>query len=57
MLDDVRARRPTEVDWLTGAIVREGKRLGIATPIHEVMYGLVKGIEHAWKHEREGSNT
>ena len=57
MLDDVRARRLTEVDWLTGAIVREGKRLGIATPIHEVMYGLVKGIEHAWKHEREGSNT
>ncbi len=57
MLDDVRAKRLTEVDWLTGAIVREGKKLGVATPIHEVMYGLVKGIEHTWKHQGEGSST
>ena len=55
MLDDVRAKRLTEVDWLTGAIVREGRRLGIPTPIHEVMYGLVKGIEHAWVRQDEGS--
>jgi 2-dehydropantoate 2-reductase len=55
MLDDVRAKRLTEVDWLTGAIVREGRKLGIATPIHEVMYGLVKGIEHAWARDGEGS--
>ena len=49
MLNDVRAKCPTEVDWLTGAIVREANKLGIAVPIHEVMYGLVKGIERAWE--------
>ncbi len=55
MLDDVRARRLTEVDWLTGAIVREANKLGIPTPIHELMYGLVKGIEHSWKLNEDGS--
>lgn len=47
MLDDVRSKRLTEADWLTGAILREANRLGIAAPIHEVMYALVKAIEHS----------
>ncbi len=51
MLDDVRAKRPTEVDWLTGAIVSEANKLGIAAPIHDLMYGLVKGIEQAWEQD------
>lgn len=51
MLSDVRARRTTEVDWLTGAIVREGRALGISVPIHEALCGLVKGIEHGWDTE------
>lgn len=49
MLSDVRARQPTEVDWLTGAVVREGRRLGIPVPIHETLFALVKGIEHSWR--------
>ncbi len=48
MLDDVRAQRQTEVDWLTGAIVREGKRLGVPVPIHQSLYRLVKGVEMSW---------
>jgi 2-dehydropantoate 2-reductase len=50
MLDDVRSERPTEVDWLTGAVVREGRRLGIPVPIHETMYRLVKARELSWTH-------
>lgn len=50
MLDDVRSERPTEVDWLTGAVVREGRRLGIPVPIHETMYRLVKARELSWNH-------
>ena len=49
MLDDVRSKRSTEVDWLTGAIVKEGNRLGIPVPLHEMLYGLVKGIELSWQ--------
>lgn len=48
MLDDVRARRPTEIDWITGAVVREAAQLGIAVPIHETLYRLVKARESGW---------
>jgi 2-dehydropantoate 2-reductase len=48
MLDDVRSRRQTEVDWLTGAVVREAQRLGVPAPIHETMYRLVKAKEASW---------
>jgi 2-dehydropantoate 2-reductase len=49
MLSDVRARRVTEVDWLTGAIVRQGKASGIPVPLHETLFGLVKGLERSWQ--------
>ncbi len=49
MLEDVRARRPTEIDWLTGAVVREARRVGVAAPIHETLYRLVKARETSWK--------
>ncbi|MCC7412653.1 MAG: 2-dehydropantoate 2-reductase [Gammaproteobacteria bacterium] len=48
MLDDVRARRPTEIDWITGAVVREAQALGVPAPIHETMYRLVKAREASW---------
>jgi 2-dehydropantoate 2-reductase len=48
MLSDVRARRLTEVDWITGGIVKEAAKLGVAVPFHETLYGLVKGIEASW---------
>ncbi len=48
MLSDVRARQATEIDWLTGAIVRQAQALGIAVPLHETLFGLVKGLEYSW---------
>jgi 2-dehydropantoate 2-reductase len=49
MLEDVRARRPTEVDFITGALVREARRLGVPVPLHETMYRLVRGREDSWR--------
>jgi len=49
MLSDVRARRATEADWITGAIVKEAARLDEPVPLHEAMYALVKGIEASWQ--------
>ncbi len=49
MLDDVRNRRLTEVDWITGSIVREAHKAGIPAPYHETMYRLVKAHETSWK--------
>ena len=51
MLSDVRSRQPTEIDWLTGAIVREAKRVGVPVPLHEMLCGLVKGLEESWRGE------
>jgi 2-dehydropantoate 2-reductase len=45
MLEDVRALRPTEVDYITGALVREAERLGVPVPLHTTMYRLVKARE------------
>jgi 2-dehydropantoate 2-reductase len=48
MLEDVRARRKTEVDWITGAIVREAAMAGVPAPINETLYRLVKARETSW---------
>jgi 2-dehydropantoate 2-reductase len=48
MLEDVLAKRPTEVDFITGALVREAERHGVPVPLHAAMYRLVKGKEASW---------
>jgi 2-dehydropantoate 2-reductase len=48
MLDDVRSSRPTEVDFITGSLVREAGRAGVAVPLHTAMYRLVKAREAAY---------
>ena len=47
MLEDVRAGRPTEIDFITGALVREAERVGVPVPLHTAMYRLVKARETA----------
>ena len=47
MLEDVRAGRATEVDFITGALVREAARHGIPVPLHTAMYRLIKARETA----------
>jgi 2-dehydropantoate 2-reductase len=48
MLEDVDARRPTEIDHITGALVREAERLGVEVPLQTAMYRLVKAREASW---------
>ena len=48
MLQDVEARRRTEVDYLNGGIVEFGRRHGVPTPINESIWALVKGVEASW---------
>ena len=48
MLQDVLNRKRTEIDFINGAIVRQGKALGIATPVNEVLTNLVKAIESSY---------
>jgi len=48
MLQDVLAKRQTEVDFMNGAIVRWGKKTGVPTPLNQAMWALIKRLEHAW---------
>ncbi len=49
MLQDVLAKRQTEVDFMNGAIVKWGEREGVPTPLNKALWELVKGLEHSWK--------
>jgi 2-dehydropantoate 2-reductase len=44
---DIARGAPTEIDELTGFIVREGDRLGVPVPNCRAVYRLVKGLEIA----------
>jgi 2-dehydropantoate 2-reductase len=48
MLQDVEARRETEIDFLNGGVVRFGNEHGVATPLNEAITALVKGLERSW---------
>jgi 2-dehydropantoate 2-reductase len=48
MLQDVEARRETEIDYLNGGIVRFGREHGVPTPLNEAILALVKGLERSW---------
>jgi 2-dehydropantoate 2-reductase len=48
MLEDVEAHRPTEIDQITGALVREAGRVGVSVPLHTALYRLVKAREASW---------
>lgn len=41
MLQDVRRGRPTEIEYINGAVVREGRRLHIPTPLNLLLTRLI----------------
>ena len=47
MLEDVRSGRATEIDFITGALVREAAKHDVPVPLHTAMYRLVKARETA----------
>ncbi|MGZ4318703.1 MAG: ketopantoate reductase family protein [Gaiellaceae bacterium] len=49
MLEDVEARRPTEIEHITGALVHEAQKTGVEVPLHTALYRLVKGREASWE--------
>jgi 2-dehydropantoate 2-reductase len=48
MLEDVEARRATEVELINGALVREALRTGVEAPLQTAVYRLVKGREASY---------
>ncbi len=54
MLQDLRAGRRTEIDFLSGAVVRIGMRHGIETPVNAALRDLVLAIEERGRTRGEG---
>ena len=50
MLQDVAARRHTEIAVLNGGIVAEGLRVGVPTPSNQALVAIIEGIELSWTH-------
>ncbi len=48
MLEDVEAHRRTEIELITGALVREANRAGVEVPLHTALYRLVKAKEASY---------
>jgi 2-dehydropantoate 2-reductase len=48
MLEDLESHRQTEIDLITGALVREAEKHGVPVPLHTAMYRLVKAKEASW---------
>jgi len=48
MLQDVRARRRTEVDQIQGAVIAAGREKGIPAPVNETLWRLVKTLEASY---------
>jgi 2-dehydropantoate 2-reductase len=48
MLEDVEARRRTEIESITGSLVREAQRVGVPAPLHTTLYRLVKAREASY---------
>ena len=48
MLQDVTARRPTEIATLNGGIVRAAVEAGVEVPLHGAIVDLIRGVERSW---------
>jgi 2-dehydropantoate 2-reductase len=48
MLQDIEARRQTEIDYLNGGLVRFSEEHGVPTPLNRAVWALVKGLESSW---------
>ncbi len=51
MLQDVEARRKTEIEVINGAVVRAAARHDIAVPLNSAMVALIGGLERGWRQE------
>jgi 2-dehydropantoate 2-reductase len=45
ILQDLKRRRPSEVDFINGAVVHEGQKYGVPTPVNNTLVAGIKGIE------------
>jgi 2-dehydropantoate 2-reductase len=48
MLQDVEARRQTEIDSINGGVAAIGDSIGVPCPLNSAIAKMIKGLEHSW---------
>ena len=48
MLQDMQARRPTEVGWLNGAILQRANQQGLEVPRNQLIYSMIRYFEKTY---------
>ncbi len=48
MLQDVEARRKTEVELFSGTVIRLGLEAGVPTPVNQLLFELIRAIEQGY---------
>jgi 2-dehydropantoate 2-reductase len=56
-LQDIRARKATEIEALSGAVVRLGEEAGVPTPINWMLYEMVLFMEDRNQSQGEGGES
>jgi 2-dehydropantoate 2-reductase len=46
MLQDIKRERRTEIDYINGAIVREGKGVSVETPLNRLLFEMIRRLEN-----------
>ncbi|HEX9192851.1 MAG TPA: ketopantoate reductase C-terminal domain-containing protein [Burkholderiales bacterium] len=55
MAQDLEAGRETELEAMTGYLVKKAKELGVPVPVTESVYRMAKGVEYAARVNRAGA--
>jgi len=53
MLQDIEARRRTEIDYFAGTVIKLGKQVSVPTPVNHVLYYAIKAMEKVGLAEKE----
>lgn len=53
MLQDLEARRRTEIDYFAGTVIKLGKEVGVPTPVNQTLYYAIKAREKVYLAEKE----
>lgn len=56
MLQDIEAKRKTEIDYFAGTVMELGLKTGVPTPVNRVLYYAIKAREKVGLAEREIKN-
>ncbi len=53
MLQDLEAKRRTEIDYFAGTVVELGKKVGVPTPVNQTLYYAIKARERVYLAEKK----